>query len=113
MLIFQKAFMGLKLVTHWPLSLKIKKTPSLVYPLLYTPKRDQLGNCSVIFRILYFLNLLIIVHFSVFEGFLSSEPYFCSLFKVLYSAKAANSSCHRVCSPCDKFFIFIPFAVVL
>lgn len=100
-------------MTHWSLSPKIKKTPSLVYPLLYTPKRDQLGNCSVIFRMLYFLNLLIIVHFSVFEGFLSLEPYFCSLFKVCILLKPQIVLVIEFVILATKFFIFIPFAVVL
>ena len=97
--------MGIKVVANWSHSLKIiKQNIHLVYPLLHIQRRDQLDNFCIIFRILAFINLLIVVHFPVFQGFLCLEPYFCSL-------RFYNGSSATVVS-CKYFFFVIEFVIL-
>lgn len=53
---FSKSLYGNKAVTHWSLSLKIKKTPCLVYP-FFTHQKEI--NLIIVLSFLEFYALLI------------------------------------------------------
>lgn len=59
------------------------KNINLRYSLPHIPRRDQCGDVYIIFRILCFVNLLIMITFHFFQDFLCLGPYFCFLFQIL------------------------------